>query len=446
MSPDQDGQAAGAAEASRTAARDARRQWAREVSQALQEQRLSIHAAAKAIGISPGRLQAWLSQDVEPSPRAMKDLARVIGRGHLYLLRLLEWLPEELGDAPLRLEATERLREAIANTAGWVDAANGTAGATPVSDILGPFLAAYPGWEVTVRAVRRGIRWPLHHTTEIGFIPASAGTAAKADLADKEDIERGIGAAIDRAGATWLTRDDLHEHAWAARTDLVLSIPVLTAGAARGLRPNLYVPPSIAIVGIPETGAREVAALLANALDWAHLDVRAAATARFGIAPDAPAGVVDRAQITIVQELLDQPQTVGRFTVWSCSDPRPILQTFRTLGAELPIVVLLRAPDTVLDVIARQLGADQDPEANLIEAAQNVVGRTLTATRDENTHLILDLPAQPFVAATPDADLVLDTAVEQADQVLTWLAQRHGGIRPDELPGVLGHVARSRHG
>src|SRR2546430_11100407 len=98
----------------RDAAHQARQRWADEVLQALGEKRLSINAAAKAVGISPGRLQAWLRQDVEPSPRIMRDLAQVIGRGHSHLLQLLEWLPPEMSDAPLRLEATERLNESLA--------------------------------------------------------------------------------------------------------------------------------------------------------------------------------------------------------------------------------------------------------------------------------------------------------------------------------------------
>src|SRR5919106_6566796 len=109
----------------RTAARDARRRWADEVKQALAERGISINAAAKKIAISPGRLQAWLAQDVEPSPRAMRNLARVIGRQHTHLLQLLDWLPMELGDMPLRLEATEKLQEAMAESRRWVERATG---------------------------------------------------------------------------------------------------------------------------------------------------------------------------------------------------------------------------------------------------------------------------------------------------------------------------------
>ena len=400
MSEDQEGLPVRSGELERTVARDARRRWATEVTQALQERRLSIHATAKAIGISPGRLQAWLSQDVEPSPRAMKDLAKVIGRGHLYLLQLLEWLPPDIGDVPLRWEASERLRDALADAAGWVAAAGGGT----LMDAVNAFLADQPDWEITVRARMRGRHSPVHYATEIGFRRATGHSTQ-----DRAEIIRSISPAIQRAGARWLDTDEL-----------LLSMPVLCVNTPRGLRPALSVPPSVAVVGIPDTGCREVAALLARTLDWAHVDVRALAAAQFGLA-DAPADILDRAQATVTQRLLGQSDTTARFTVWSCEDPKPILKTFREIGPDLPLVVLLRAPDRVLDRVAQRLGADHNPEVNLIEAAQNVVGRTLAAQRDPGTYLILDLPEDPFVAPVPDPDAVVDTAVDLARRAAAWL-------------------------
>jgi transposase-like protein len=40
--------------------------WSQEVAKALNERGLSVHAAARRAGISPGALQAWLHQGVEP--------------------------------------------------------------------------------------------------------------------------------------------------------------------------------------------------------------------------------------------------------------------------------------------------------------------------------------------------------------------------------------------
>ncbi len=434
MSEDQDGLPVRSAEAERTAARDARRRWAREVTQALQEQRLSIHATAKAVGISPGRLQAWLSQDVEPSPRAMKDLARVIGRGHLYLLQLLEWLPADVGDMPLRWEASDRLREALADAAAWVTAA----GSGGLLGEIGTFLANHPGWEITVRAGMRGRRFPVHYTTDIDFRRTNGSpdqdegqnegqdddhTGDRDDDhtddrdedrdEDRAEIIRSIGPVARRAGSRWLDTDDL-----------VLSVPVLCVNKPRGLRPALSVPPSIVVVGIPNTGCREVAALLAAELDWAHVDVRALAHEQFGLTTDVPAEILDRAQATVAQRLLTQPDTAARCTVWSCEDPKPILQTFREIGPDLPLVVQLRAPDRVLDQVAHRLGADSNPEVNLIEAAQHVVGRALAAERDPSTYLILDLPEEPFTAPAPDQDAMIDTAVDLVHHVTTWLHSR----------------------
>jgi transcriptional regulator with XRE-family HTH domain len=135
----------------RAAARLDRKRWADVVTQAIAEQRLTIHAVARLAGISPGALQAWLSQDVEPSPRAMAALASVIGRRHLHLLELLGWLPEELSDLPLRLEATARLDESLAEARRWVEAATNVIGFSGAALIANALLERSGRWEVVLR-------------------------------------------------------------------------------------------------------------------------------------------------------------------------------------------------------------------------------------------------------------------------------------------------------
>src|SRR5688572_3110428 len=138
-------------EDSRGGAHEARQRWANEVLQALAERRISINAAAKDIGISPGRLQAWLHQDVEPSPRVMRDVARVIGRSHVHLLQLLEWLPPEMSDAPMRLEATEKLNEAIGVARRWLRGASRETGMRGGSLVAGTLLERSSDWGATIR-------------------------------------------------------------------------------------------------------------------------------------------------------------------------------------------------------------------------------------------------------------------------------------------------------
>jgi transposase-like protein len=437
----------------RIAARDARRRWADEVKQALDEQHLSINAAAKAIGISPGRLQAWLSQDVEPSPRAMKDLARVIGRQHIRLLELLDWLPAELGDVPLRLEATEKLQEAMAEAQRWIQGSAGTVGLRGGSLVENALLEASDDWEVLLRHSIRGIQHPVRHSTFVSFSRVGSpdrhdeSTAPRDTERDRAELMSLIGDTVLRTSAHWLPPGRFEGRAWPKRSDLVLSVPVLGASKPRGLLPNLVVPPSIVVVGGPFTGSQDVGALLAGTLDWAYFELAAAARERFGLDADSPPEMTDSAQAEVARRLIEQPESLGRLTVWSYSALLPILRTFREIGDELPLVVLLIAPDSLLELAIQRLDLEDSPDRDLVETAQNVARRTLLAKRKQasDSYLILDVPELPVEPGHPEeADRFFDTHVELAFQAARWLHDQHGGPPLDEAPGLLGDLWRSR--
>ena len=50
--------------------------------------------AARLAGINPAALYGWLHNDLEPNPRKLGPLAKVIGLPHAAQLDLLGWLPE----------------------------------------------------------------------------------------------------------------------------------------------------------------------------------------------------------------------------------------------------------------------------------------------------------------------------------------------------------------
>jgi transcriptional regulator with XRE-family HTH domain len=429
----------------RIAARDARRRWADEVRQALEERRLSINAAAKEIGISPGRLQAWLSQDVEPSPRAMEDLARVIGRQHIRLLQLLDWLPTELGDVPLRLEATEKLQEAMAEAQRWIQGSSGTVGLRGGSLVESALLEASDDWEVLLRHSIRGIQYPVRHSTfvsfsRVGFPDRHAAPTAPEDTdGDRAELASLIQDTMLRTSAHWLAPERLKDREWPKRRDLVLSVPVLGASRPRGLLPNLVVPPSLVVVGGPFTGSQDVAALLAGTLDWAYFELAAAARERFGLGADSPAEMTDRAQTEVARRLLERPEGVGRQTVWAYSALKPILQTFRELGEQLPLVIVLWAPDSLLGLATKRLGLDGSPDRDLVETAQNVARRELLENREPDSYLILEVPEPSVDPGHPEeADRFFDSYVELAFTAARWLHDRHGGPPLDNAPGLLG--------
>jgi transcriptional regulator with XRE-family HTH domain len=431
----------------RIAARDARRRWADEVRQALEERRLSINAAAKEIGISPGRLQAWLSQDVEPSPRAMEDLARVIGRQHIRLMQLLDWLPTELGDVPLRLEATEKLQEAMSEAQRWIQGSSGTVGLLGGSLVESALLEASDDWEVLLRHSIRGVQYPVRHSTFVAFSRVgspdrhAAPTVPEDTAGDRAELMSLIQDTMLRTSAHWLPPERFEGREWPKRRDLVLSVPVLGASKPRGLLPNLVVPPSIVVVGGPFTGSQDVGALLAGTLDWAYFELAAAARERFGLGVDSPAEMTDRAQTEVARRLLERPEGVGRLTVWAYSALQPILKTFREIGEQLPLVILLRAPDSVLGLATKRLGLNGSPDRDLVETAQNVARRELLDNREPGSFLILDVPELSVEPGHPEeADRFFDAHVELAFQAAQWLHDRHGGPPLDDTPGLLGEL------
>ena len=436
----------------RIAARDARRRWADEVKKALEERGLAINAAAKQIGISPGRLQAWLSQDVEPSPRVMEDLAKVIGRHHIRLMQLLDWLPSELADVPLRLEAAEKLQEAIAEAERWVQGSSRTVGLRSGSLVESALLEASDDWEVLLRHSIRGSRHPVRHSTfvsfsRVGFPDRHAAPTAPEDTeGDRAELMSLIQDTVLRTSAHWLDPERFEGRGWPKRGDLVLSVPVLGASKPRGLLPNLVVPQNIVVVGGPLTGSQDVGALLAGALDWAYFELAAAARERFGPSADSPAEM-DRAQAEVARRLLERPESAGRLTVWAYSALQPILQTFRELGDQLPLVILLWAPDSLLGVASQRLGLEGSPERDVVETAQNVARRTLLETRKEepDSYLILEVPELPIEPGHPEeADRFFDAYVELAFEAAQWLHDQHGGPPLDEAPGLLGDLWRNR--
>jgi transcriptional regulator with XRE-family HTH domain len=429
----------------RRAAQELRAGWAEEVRQALAERGLSVHAAARQAGISPGALQAWLNQDVEPSPRAMEALAKVIGRRHLHLVSLLGWLPEELGDTPIQLEATFKLREAMAEAERWVEMASAGLSFGGGSLIASAILDVSSDWEVILRQSRRGRRYQVRYVTDVALSrvghPNShdPSTVPPNMEADRAEVERLVPKALRQTGAYWRLPERAEAWKWLKRPDLVLSAPVLLASKPRGLRPNLTVPPSIVVAGVPFSGAQEVGALLATGLDWAYTDLPVNARQRFGVTPASPDQLV--AQTEIARSLLEDPAGAGRRMVWAYGVLEPLLETFQQpfVGPELPLVVFLRIPENLIEY-ASERGYD----AGAIDMAQHRVRRILDK-RGEHRSVTLDVPELPIKPGSlHDLDQSFDAYVELAFEAAQWLHKHHDGPALDDAPGIIGDLWRNR--
>jgi hypothetical protein len=434
-------------EARRAAAREHRKRWAEEVTQALAEQRLTIHAAARLAGISPGALQAWLSQDVEPSPRAMAALASVIGRRHLHLLELLGWLPDEFNDLPLRLEATARLQESLAEAQRWVEAATNVIGFSGAALIASALLKRGGKWEVTLRQSYRGHRYRAHpYATHLALArlgdpgPHEPSLGSADTERDRTEIQGMVGDELRRTNVSWQPIEWTSTWPWVKRPDLVLSVPLLAAGKPRGLRQNLVVPPSLCVVGLPYAGGPDVAALLATALDWAFTDLDAVVRERFNAVPSSPKGI--EAQTEVALRLLDDPSRTGRRLVWSYNSVDPITGTFLEIRPDLPLVVFLKASDRLLAYAAERHGSRSSLVGML--TAQNTIQHALGQREDSKTYLTLEVPDLSLDISRPhDVDFFFDTYVELAFAAAEWLMKEHGGPALQDAPGLLADLWRS---
>lgn len=431
----------------RAAASRDRKRWADAVTQALAERGLSVHAAARLTGVSPGALQAWLSQDVEPSPRAMASLASVVGRRHLYLLDLLGWLPEELSEVPLRLEASARLQESLEEARRWVAAATTVSGSSAAILIANALLERSGRWEVILRRRYRGRRYQTFpYGTHIALSrlgdpdPHAIPTVPHDTDADRNEIETLIGDELRRANAVWRRPERAADWSWIKRPDLMLSVPLLTAAKPRGLRQNLRVPPSICVAAIPFAGGPDVAALLASALDWAFTDLNSVARERFGVSQGSAEEHL--AHVEIAHRLLDSPTGAGRLLVWSYNSA-PAIETLQELRKDLPLVIFLKAADSLIRYAGKRLDGTANAVVQL-ETGQNTIKHVL-AERDPTTYLTLEVPELSFESGTPhDDDAFFDAYVDLAFQAAEWLHREHGGPALDDAPGVLADLWRQR--
>ena len=162
----------------------------------------------------------------------MRDLARVIRRSHTHLLQLLEWLPPEMSDAPMRLEATEKLNEAIGEARRWLRGATRAVGIRGGTLVAGAILESSREWGATVRNSMRGQRYPTRYAVRVGVHPVDADVRTRGPPDDPEvtprdrrRIEQAIFDTMLRTSARWLEPGPATGAHWARRPDLVMSVP-----------------------------------------------------------------------------------------------------------------------------------------------------------------------------------------------------------------------------
>jgi hypothetical protein len=113
------------------------------------------------------------------------------------------------------------------------------------------------------------------------------------------------------------------------------------------------------------------------------------------------------------------------------------------LGRELPLVVFLRIPESLIEYGGRRLPRGADAAA--IETAQNRIGRLLDQ-RGNDRSVVLDLPDLPLGPdKLHDVDVFFDAYVKLAFEAVQWLHKFHEGPRLEAAPGILAELWRDAH-
>jgi hypothetical protein len=194
---------------------------------------------------------------------------------------------------------------------------------------------------------------------------------------------------------------------------------------------------------------------LATSLDWAYTDLRASAQERFSAAPGSADHIAGQAELARL--LLEEQSLAAGRLVWAYEDVEPMMETLPSIGHELPLVVFIRVPDTVVQyaavqsprgVTARQLATVQYQVRGIVEGLiesqkERGIVEGLIESQKERA-VILDLPRLPVEPdSRHDVDLFFDAYVDLAFQAVRWLHRAHGGPSLGEARGILGALWRS---
>jgi hypothetical protein len=377
----------------------------------------------------------------EPNPRALKALAEVIGRSHIQLLHWLGILPAELSYVPVRLEATEKLREALSDTQRWVEAAGVAIGLSSGSLVANALLNATSKWRVTMDPAERGEHFPAPYEIRIAFAPRESQAEALTDT-DRKRILAHVRDASRRTSAEW--RDPSESEGWEARPDLVLVAPSLLASRPRAQEPNFEVPESIMVVGVPYAGGRTVAASCracsaGPTTTWAPWPGNGSASMR------ARPSCVPRRRLPSGCSRSRGGRSAHGLVLRFARTDQQHDRASRRGGRQPSAGDLLegRRPAAGVRVM------EDRKRVTMVESVQNKVRWRLRERQksypDGQCTLDLHLPPGLQIGARSARDdhVLFDAYVEQAFAAAAWLHERHRGPSLDEASGLLADLWRA---
>ncbi len=409
---------------------EGRRAWAEMVRDAMHAKRVSLRGLEDLTGIRKQTLSTWLLGKSDPDPRAITKIADALAQPADLMFATLGWLPTQLSQSLAVLRVARELDQAFHRLRGLFQEAVPFDRAAQITSTL---RAHSRDWRIIEWPDVRGGRYPMSRGTFLRF-ERLAGKAGDIEE-DRRELDRILAGSIATTAAEWCdeTSPGLQEVQWPA---LILGIRIAHVSRPPRQDHDPHVPPSILVCGDKYSGAAPVASMLAGCLRWGFTRTRSAAFEQFGrTAVDQQEG--DALEFTIAQRLLEQPNVVGRHTVWTSDSPRVMDRIAPDLaGKRLPLLIYLRMSDEFIDYSSTLVAAerrrsgedvrDEDVREEMLNSRALIMQQL--RQREADTYHVVDVHAddltgQPIV----DDDDLFDISMEAAAATLAWLHERHGG-------------------
>ena len=419
-----------------------RRVFAAEVRRALDEQGLTASRAAKLAGVSPGAFNAWLAGDVDPDPRALRDVGMVVGRSHLRLAHLVGYLPDIPSSSLLVVDGVNRQRAAARELLRVIRATEepaGAAGSATVLRALEQKSEQWERWQVWFQPEHRGVRHKSLFLTNVAFHQPGATSPAKSRRA-RQELTMLLGDVFPATGAFWRHRDRTETWSWTPpNRDLVLGIPHFLAPRAEALHPNPGVRHPICVAGLPYSGGPNVASILSSLLGWSFASLAFAAFRHYEweaglpdehgkgeLVPEAISSTAS-AQVDLAERYLKSSDEASSRLVWAFDDPEALHRTLHLLGDTSTLVIAPQLPPDLIAYAAHRTGRDE----SVLAEVQTALEATLRDRSDPTTYLLLPAEAIPVdmtaTDALDDVHATFDAWADLAMAAATWLHEHHGG-------------------
>jgi len=391
--------------------------WAAEIKDAIAQQGLTQSEVSKMIGVTPSVLTSWLKGGTDPHVRILGLLAARLGVPEAYQLALLGLLPDELGDPMTRFRVLSDLQRVLDVQTKSLQKFSESLNVRGPGLIAEALLSRSDDWGLELYPREIGGKYRVRYGTVMQVIPNSKRLEPLNDLRD--EIEHLITSELNTADASWgLPVEERRRHP-SAVPELCLHVPELNRTRVPGSNADGTLPASILVIGFENSGAPDVASLVADHFGWGFRDASAGVRQELGrrLRNTMSQDEWLHRQAQIAVRLMQRAETEAARYVWCFGSSASVIQAVPRLRDDLPLVVYLRPTAAMTATVANCANISQE----VVRSADEAVMRELES-REPDRWITLKL-----TDPTLDIDARFDSWVEQALESADWLERVHGG-------------------